>query len=102
MLSRQYTDRVKIFTRSEVMAKVVRGAILKDFPRLTVETGKESPKENPSLTDVVVISGFYNSCVEPATDLIVSLAIKAKAVLYVLFDKDRVGNTHSPYDWSRD
>ena len=102
MSSQQCSEQIKIFVQSVVMAKVVQGTIKNSFPRLNVEIVKENPKENPSLSDAVVISDLYDSCVEPLTDLVVPLSIKIKAVLYVSFEKDRVGNTQDSYDWSQD
>lgn len=100
MSSQQYSEQIKLFTDSEVMAKVVQGRIKDSFPRLTVEITEEAPKENPKLTKAVIITGLYDACVEPLTDLVVPLAMQIKAVLYVLFDEDPVGNVNDCYDWS--
>lgn len=103
-MSSQCNDCIKIFIQSSVMAKIVQGKILKDFPRLNVTIGKESPRENSRLTSAVTVSDIYDSCVEPLTDMVLLLAVD-KAVIYVLFDKDPAGNTHDLYDlydWSQE
>jgi hypothetical protein len=102
MSSQAYSEQIKLFTDSEVIAKVVQEKIAASFPRLTVEITEEAPKENSKLTKAVIITGLYNACVEPLTDFVVPLAMQINAVLYVLFDKDPARNMNDCYDWSQD
>lgn len=82
------------------MAQVVKTKIKNDFPRLNVVIAKETPKENPKLTNAITITGLYNACVEPLTDFLVPLAMNNNAVLCVMFDKDPAGNTETRHNFS--
>ena len=100
MSSQQNSNQIKLFTESSVMARVVKAKIKNSFPKLTVKLAKETPKENPGVTNVVIVTGIYDACVTPLTDLVVPLAIEINVVLYILFDKDLAGNMNDCYDWS--
>ena len=95
-----YSEQVKLYIQSPVMARVVQAKIKNDFPKLTVALTQEAPKENPKLANAITITGLYDACVEPLTDFVVPFAMDNNAILRLMFDKDPAGNTETCHDFS--